>query len=419
MNCCGSSPQAVNDKPVVLIIGAGFGGLSTAKKLVENGGTEKYKVVIVDSKDYFTIGGMWQFVWNSRIDEMTDVRWSLADAQANLPGVDFYLNTTVQKWIPNEKKVMFQDGTVFQYHAVVLACGVIGDPTSIPGIETYVNICSENHVTRQKQEMNDLVEKAKTEKVLFCLSIAVNPYKCPPAPYEMVLLADEYLRNANVRDNARVVVTCPVDWTMPPNTKPVFMKEFEEKNIEFIPFQQLDKIQDNKIFFQSTKDEEESDPLEFTTLWTVWPIRAPDFVKEAGIEINPNGTVTVGDKVTNTIPNIENSYIIGDACRVPFGKGGIPKAGEFAWQMGVSVADAIMGNLQPAIRSGKCTAESGFGKGFILTPNFSDVCNDPENGKPKVGIQATAEGSVAKVEWANGYLEKIFGGKVEPIKLKK
>lgn len=409
MSCCFSRSQSV-EKPTVLIIGAGFGGLSTAKQLIQNGASEKYHILMVDSKDYFTIGGMWQFVWNSRLN-MEEVKWPLK--KANLPGVDLSMNCTVDQWVPDEKKVILQDGKAVQYHSVVLACGAIGDPTSIPGIENHVNICSESHVARQKKEMIELVEKAKTGNVVFCLSISVNPYKCPPAPYELVFLVDEYLRNANVRENCRVVLTCPVDWTLPPNTKPVFMKAFEEKNIVFMPNRGLEKIEDNKIIFS---DGVES--LDFTTLWTVWPIRTPDFVQKSGIEINPKGTVTVGDKVTNTIPNVENAYVIGDACRVPFGeKGGVPKAGEFAWHMGKSVADAINENIQPAVRTGKCTAEAGFGKGFVLTPNFSDVCNDPKNGRPRVGIEESNEGTKEKVEWANGYLKEIFGDKVEPLKL--
>ena len=248
MNCC--NPSGVV-KPVVLIIGAGFGGLSTAKHLIENGATEKYEVVVVDSKDYFSIGGMWQFVWNSRI-EMEKVKWPLT--KVDLPGVDFMLNTKVDKWIPDEKKVIFHNGKGMKYHSVVLACGVIGDPIAVPGIENHVNICSENHVSRQKEEMIELVERAKSEKVTFCLSISVNPYKCPPAPYELIFLVDEYVKNAGVRGNSRVIITCPVDWTMPPNTKTVFMEAFKEKNIEFLPFKELKNIEDSTIYFQDGEE---------------------------------------------------------------------------------------------------------------------------------------------------------------------
>ena len=407
MDCCKNSEDDVINKPTVLIIGAGFGGLSTSRQLVMNGGSRRHNVIMVDEKTHFSIGGMWQFVWNNRM-QMKQVMWPLE--KANLPGVDLRLGIAVEKWLPKENKIILQNKETIVYQHLVLACGVIPDPKQIPGIENFVNICSESHVERQKREMADLIEQAKNRKVVFCLSITVNPYKCPPAPYELVFLVDEMLRNHDVRDNARVIVTCPVDWTMPPNTKSVFMEAFEKQDIEFIPFKELECVRDDKIYFKDSIH-----PLEFTVLWTVWPIRAPDFVQESGVPMNSKGTVTVGDKVTNTIPGVQNAHIIGDACRVPFGeKAAVPKAGEFAWKMGISVADAIADKKKPADRSGKCTAEAGFGNGFVLTPNFTDVCNDP-NGKPRVGISFSKNGTNEKVQWCNEYLQKIFGDDVEPV----
>lgn len=190
------------DKPVVLIVGAGFGGLGCARQLVKNGATENFRVVLVERKDYFTIGAMWQFVWNSRLESLVDTQWPLQDA--NLPGVDLKLHTTITEWLPLEKKVRLLDGTDLAYDHIVVACGVVPDPVPVPGLETVVNICSENHVERQQQELEVLVEKAKSEKVTFGLAISAVPYKCPPAPYEFCLLVDEYVRKAGVRDNVRI-----------------------------------------------------------------------------------------------------------------------------------------------------------------------------------------------------------------------
>lgn len=200
MSCCNDAESHVV-KPTVLIVGAGFGGLGCARQLVKNGATKDFNVILVEQKDFFSIGGTWQFVWNSRL-EMEDTQWPLK--KANLPGVDLRLGMTMSKWLPKEKKAVFADETEIAYDHIVMSCGVIPDPTDVPGIEKTVDICTMNHVERQKKEIEDLVEKAKTEKVTFCLAISVNPYKCPPAPYELILLVDEYVRKAGVRDNVRV-----------------------------------------------------------------------------------------------------------------------------------------------------------------------------------------------------------------------
>ena len=222
MDCCTTEASSQVDKgPTILIIGAGFGGLGCARQLVKNGATEKFNVILVDQKDYFSIGGAWQFVWNSRLGSMEDTKWPLKDA--NLPGIDLRLKQTVEKWIVSDKTVILSNKKKVQYDHIVLSPGTVADPKAVPGIENLVNICAEAHVDRQKKEMQDLVAKAKGNKATFVMTIPVTPYKCPPAPYELTFLVDELLRNNNVRDNVRVVVTACDEWTM------VSIKRTEER----------------------------------------------------------------------------------------------------------------------------------------------------------------------------------------------
>ena len=404
--------DSLTSKPIILIVGAGFGGLGTARQLIKNGGTQKFHIILLDSRDYFTIGGLWQFVWNGRLPTMDVVRFPLRDAQ--LEGIDLRTRTSVQHWQPQHQTVELDDGSILSYQHLVLACGVLSDPTSIPGIENHVNICSEDMVPQQGKELQQLIAKAKTEKVTFVLGISFYPYKCPPAPFEITFLVDEALRNANVRDNVRMCMTCPVDWPMPPATKQPFLDELKGRNIEFISDRVMDKVEGNTIHFES------GHCLDFTTLWSVWPIRVPDFVKEA-IPLNSSGFVTVEDKVINSIPNVPNSYVIGDCCTVPYGPSGdcfaLPKAGEFAWRMAESVADALVDDRKPANRKGECVAEAGFNKGLVLKQNLSDVCNDPVSGLPEVKVGTTNKGTDIKIGWVNRYLKEIFGDRVKPFEL--
>jgi hypothetical protein len=83
--------------------------------------------------------------------------------------------------------------------------------------------------------------------------------------------------------------------------------------------------------------------------------------------------------------------------------------------MGVSVADALMEDVKPADRSAICRAETGFNKGIMLAPNFSDVCNDPRNGKPAVRADFSDDATKSKIEWANSVLMNIFGDNVKPL----
>lgn len=389
-----------DEKPVVLIVGAGIGGLSAATRLIENGGTSSSRVILVDSEDYFTIGGIWQFVWTSR-NSLEELKWPLSGAK--LQGIDVRPNLAVTRWHVSEKSVEFSDGSSQTYDHIILATGVEPYADPIPGIENHINVCTMSTVERQQRELDELVEKAKTDTdCVFCFGIGWLPYKCPPVPFEIASLVDERLREAGVRANCGVIITCPVEWPMPPPYEKPFLNELKKRNIEWMPNKTIQKIENGVIHF------EEGGTLATTLLWTNWPIRAPGFVKDA-IPVDPKGFVTVDNLVTNTIPNVENAYAIGDCCTVPLGGGkGLPKAGEFAWSMGISVADAIMADVKPAVRAGNCVAELGNGAGLSLKPDFSNLVNG--NGSPNFGIDVVESGGdQCKLDWANGLIGNIFG----------
>jgi sulfide:quinone oxidoreductase len=374
---------------------------------MKNGGIDMFDVKLIDAGDTFSIGGLWQFVWNGRLG-FDQVQWSLRDAE--LSGIELHLNTQVRKWKVNDKSVLMEDGSFVSYDHIVLACGVVPDPQSIPGIENHINICTRDTVPRQKEELKQFLSRAKTEKVTFCLGIGFCPYKCPPAPFEVAFLVDESLRKANVRDNARVVITCPVEWPMPSASSAPFMEACKERQIEFLPNHVMEKLQESTIYYKNGVE------LNAALIWSVWPIRPPLFVQEA---LSTAGCVEVDNKVTNTIPNVENAHVIGDCCVVPVGDGlTLPKAGEFAWKAGVSVADALVKINRPADRYGACVAEIGFGKGIALQNNYTEAINNPVDGKYNVVAERREEGGEeAKLDWVNMYLKEIFGTKVAPLSL--
>ena len=185
-------------KPTVVIVGASFGGLGCARRLIETGAAaNKFNVILVEKREKFTIGGLWQFVWTRRL-ELSDIQFPLSNA--NLPGVDVKLGKTIQKWNVADKSIEMDDGSTIPYDYIVMACGIVPDPSSIPGIENHVNICSFETVARQQEEAHDLIQRAKTSPQTFVLAIGDTPYKCPPAPFELTFMLDEMLTKAGVRE---------------------------------------------------------------------------------------------------------------------------------------------------------------------------------------------------------------------------
>jgi hypothetical protein len=99
----------------------------------------------------------------------------------------------------------------------------------------------------------------------------------------------------------------------------------------------------------------------------------------------------------------------------------IPKAGEFAWKMGVSVAEILSmdGNDEalPVDRLGACVAEIGFGNGIELRSDFSNAINKKGGEPPEFRVSESTRGEEEKVNWVNSYLHQIFGDKVAPLNM--
>jgi NADH dehydrogenase FAD-containing subunit len=170
----------------VVIIGAGFGGLGAAHNLVGSG-CENLDVTLVDGKDWFTIGGTWQYAWSGRVSKDATT-WPLEDARAALKGIDMRLNTTVASLDLAAKTVVLTDGTSLPYDHLVLSPGVVGDASGIPGMSDALDMYSYDDVARQEAELADIIAKAKAgEKQALVIAIGATPYKCPVAPFEVGL----------------------------------------------------------------------------------------------------------------------------------------------------------------------------------------------------------------------------------------
>ena len=236
-----------------------------------------------------------------------------------------------------------------------------------------------------------------------------------------------------------MIITCPVEWPMPPAFMPTFEQAWQDRQVEFLPNYALERIETNDNDHDdsmTTLHYKNRKTIQATVAWTTWPLRAPDLVRNALPETClHNGFVKV-DKAVHTVQgateNLENVHVVGDCCHVPVeGDLNIPKAGEFAWKMGRSVGEAIWRKYQTGASShsettmGKeespmvidrraaCIAEIGHGKGLALVSDLSAFCQG--TGDPHFEIQPSDTGEKEKVDWVNSYYQTIFGEEVAPL----
>lgn len=387
----------------IIIIGAGFGGLGCAKAFADakDSGVD---VTVVDAKSYFTIGGTWQYAWAGRVDT-EKTTWDLSKCGAQFPGVSMLLDTDVASLDMEGKKVVLGDGTALGYDHLVLSPGVVGDPSSVPGMADTLDMYSHDSIERQRSDVHDIVAKARAgETQTLLVAIGAVPYKCPVAPFEAAFIADDVLRRAGVRDKVDIVVTAPVAWPLPDPARAVFTRLFEEKNVRFIPEKAIASVEGGAVAKFA-----DGGSMTCSKIWSVYPQRAPDFVKATGT-CNTRGFVPV-DIATNGVEGKDGVYCVGDCCGIAVGGKPHPKAGEFAWQMGEMVAhDILKTEGYEHSRLGACIAECGAGAGVLVAPDYTQCVKDPESGKPSCAIEdRKTDGEAAKLDWVNKYIRYIFG----------
>jgi len=439
------------DKHKVVVVGASFGGQGFVHGLLlpEDGevshtaSEQHFSVNLLDCRESFYLGAALQYVWTNRVSNKDEVSYAMSKMRSNtLPGVEFRKGDkgTVNAINVENKSVTLKDGSVLDYDSLILAPGVIPNPQIVPGLAESgaIDVCAWDQVDRFNSEIKALISLASvsSKPIHVVMSITRTPYTCPPLPFEVISLIDNELRSAGVRSSCHLFITVPQGFPFggPPAEKK-FCDQLKEMDIEYLDHHKIisverkegkgenDSLTSSSILKYQVKDEETS--IVADAFFCTFPQRPPDFVQDSGLA-NKMGFITV-DLQTNKAEGVEDIYVVGDCCSTIFPSVGKPhpKAGQFAYDMGLAVGKLIKSKvvspestpLLPTSRKGICAAECGLGgKGLIVKPNFSECIQNPKEGKPQFALEPTPDASQRKVKWMNGFLETFFGeGNFKPM----
>ena len=382
----------------IVIVGAGWAGQGVCEAL-SNETLPNTVIICIDESETLAVGATWQFALDGRAKPL-DVPLAKTSAAR-------YLRKGSVKSIDYGAKHVNMKFGVLPYDHLVLACGAVSDPSTIPGLAEHATDLTAKGFTDDIERFLDGVQKGRDKKtVVIC--VAKCPYKCPPLPFEVAFLIDDAARRRGVRGALEIKVTSPVPWPFGgPKAKQAFAAAMAEKGIDYVPDTPLTAIveKDGRKCVTTGATELVADLVLAT-----YPHRAPDFAKELA---TAKGSVPV-DLRTNATSK-EGVFCVGDACAALIPSAGvpIPKAGEFAYKAGLALGTRLAAIVRgedcamPTERSARCVAETGGGEGITVGPNFDAAFVDPENGKPAFTIEPHADGTNAKVAWILGYLDRF------------
>jgi sulfide:quinone oxidoreductase len=341
----------------VLILGGGFGGIATARRLKQKLEVND-EVILVDRRDYFMVGfrKSWALVGESTLEAGQRPLDSLTSLGIRV------MRDPVTRIDPNGPAATMGD-QIISADALVVALGADLVPEAIPGFQQYAhNIYDPNDIPRAAQALKEF----QGGKLL--IGIFGAPYKCAPAPYEMALLINESLKSRGVK--ASVEVFTPQPMSLPVLGQvgcDLIESRLADQGITFLPNHKATAVEAGEVVFAKER-------RPFDLLLGVPPHRPPTVVRESGL-VGDSGWVSVNPRTLET--QYSGVYAIGDVVQImmPNGKP-LPKAGIFAEAMGETVAERIAatfaGQTPDATFKGEggCYLEVGGGQAMMVKGQF-------------------------------------------------
>jgi sulfide:quinone oxidoreductase len=376
--------------PHVLILGGGFGGLSTANEIRKSLSSSEVKITVVDKKNWFMVGfvKLWIIKGTRTFKNSTGSLNELTKKE-----IDFLNEEILQ--IDLENKNIKTTTKNLSYDYLIIAMGAVLAPQKIIGlVEHGMNL----YDYRESEKIHNKIKELKSGTI--AISIMGMPYKCPPAPFEAALLIDSMLRESGVRDSVQIHFYSPAPITLPAAGPEISKQILDLINSEQIIFHEsckITKVDTNKLIFENGE-------ADFDLLLAIPPHIAPDVIYESGLAKQDNFVPINRDCKTS----YDNVYAIGDVTSLKVTETmAVPKAGVFAEGEGLTVAQNIISKIHSkddsALFDGKggCFIESGRDTASLIEV---DMFSEP---KPSAKLtESTSEHLNEKLQFEKDRLTK-------------
>ncbi len=341
----------------VLILGGGFGGVATAHALRRRLPPED-EIVVVERRPYFMLGlrKTWALVGRGTLEEGRRPLQALERF-----GIRVLPGTTTA--IDPANRAVEVDGRRWEGDAMVVALGAELAPEAIPGFREHaLNVYDPQEIPRAMEA----VRAFRGGQVM--IGIFGAPYKCPPAPYEMAFLLQDFFEARGVR--ARISVFTPQPMSLPVLGAAgcsVLEGRLAERGIDFLPNHKATAVEAGAVVFGERR-------RPFDLLLGIPPHRCPEVVVRSGLT-DGGAWVRVHPRTLET--RFAGVYAIGDITEILLPNGmPLPKAGVFAEAEGEVVAEriaAVFAGREPEASfsgEGFCYLELGRGEAMLVRGRF-------------------------------------------------
>ena len=346
-----------------LILGGGFGGISTANALRRLLAPE-HEIRVIDKVSHFHVGAgkTWIMLGERTYAEISRLRTALLE-----PGVGFVQESVLGLDLP-QRTVSIESETLHWDH-LVIALGADVNPAKVAGLaEAAHTFYTVEGAQRLKVALN------RFSGGDLALLIPKVPFKCPPAPYEAAMLLHQAFARRGLEGKARIAIYTAEGAPMAtagPEMGQYIKGELAQRGIGFYPQKTTARVDGaaQRVVFEDDSE------ARYDLLIAVPPHEAPQVLRDAQLT-NQSGWIPV-DPLTlrvKSLPEPGDVYAVGDVTTVPLpGRYkpdvalSLPKAGVFAEAHGRVVAQQIAAKIM-----GQAPGERFDGQGFCYLETGGD-----------------------------------------------
>lgn len=303
------------EKPNIVVLGAGYGGLMTTVKLQKMINVNHATITLVNQNDYH-----YQSTWLHESSAGTlhhdRVRIPVKDV-VNLSKVNFVQDTVV-KIVPEEKKVQLENSEL-SYDVLVVALGFEPATFGIPGLEEnalMIHNLNTSRLIREHIEYHFAKYHDEKEKNEARLTFVVGGAGFTGIEFvgELANRIPELCEEYDVDRSLVRLITLEAAPTILPGFDEQLIEytlnSLEARGVEFITGAMLKECKAESVIYE--KDGQE---VEIPTLTTVWAagVKANSIVEQSGFETN-RGKVEVRKDMRT--PDYDNVFVVGDCALI-------------------------------------------------------------------------------------------------------
>jgi sulfide:quinone oxidoreductase len=355
----------LSDVKRILILGAGFGGLTAANFLQKNlsslSESVEYQISIIDQKDYFMMGLVNLWI-------LSGIR-TLEDSKIDLNRLEkrgiMYLNNKITRIdiASNTVNITGSSNPKIKYDYLIIA---LGTEYAVEEVNGFLENGGFNlYDPEQVPKLRERILSLKKGRIAICITSI--PYKCPPAPYESSLLINDILVKNGTRDSIDIDIYTPTPISLPvagPKVSQDIINLLNNKHINFHPLHKIQRVLNmEKIEFEN------GNQVNYDLLIGIPPHKVPAIVRNSGLIAQGQNWINVDKFSLKT--DYENVFAIGDVTEIKVNENvAIPKAGVFAEAQAKVVGQQILDDIVKD--KNKQSSPRFDGKGFC----FMEVGNE-------------------------------------------